>query len=388
MSGSLVIQRFQRLAASPLAGPGTMQTGTMQPVPLRLPAFQGKTTIAKPKPTIVVCSDFDETFIHWEARNKKGLPLGLSQTLAYLKRHQAQTKLLFNTGRSLFSFRDTLESHPDSPLQKLVLDALIVCNGQEILYNPKKLPLKQWLSTISPSLSPSLRDADWAKSQQALTGWRTETANSLLENTLKQAGFTCTETIKGSDNRYQSYRLERPGKEPILMDRFLDQPAYRVKGLDASPTPDQLQWGEKIAADLLKTMEAQGWRVELKRAIFHFKPPSPRTPYSEMAFFFTPLGVNKGRALQHYLNRQEKIDGVIPAGDDDYNDVELLLHPYQTPDGKPMPVFPIAVGDNLNLLRQVAQKLEAAFVPKGGLAEGLKSQFKKIRTLFRRQKTG
>jgi hypothetical protein len=327
---------------------------------------------------VLLCSDFDDTFASMSTLNRQGKPVGLTPTLNLLRKQKEALGVVLNTGRGLFSFRYALLGKPGAELRKLVVDGLIVCNGQVIYPNTQKQPLGDWVT----SLTPDQQDTDWQAALTALTGWSMPEAVRLIETTLRQAGFELKEKRQPDGALWQTYIRPAAGPQnpPVVVDRFGDQPAFRLRGVDGgSPTPQQIRLAEGLAEDLLTAFRQKGWEVNLKRNTFRYTPIDASQPVTQMAYFFSPEGVHKGRAFQHYVRQYTpNLQAVIPAGDDDYNDLELLAQPYQKADGTPIPSFPIAAGDNLGFIRQVAALAHTVFVPAGQLAKGLKAQLKKI----------
>lgn len=345
---------------------------------LRPLSFGGRDNPSPSSPSVLLCSDFDDTFASMSTLNRQGKPVGLTPTLNLLKKQKETLGVVLNTGRGLFSFRYALLGKPAAELRKLVVDGLIVCNGQVIYRNTRQKPLGEWAA----SLTPDQQDADWQAALTALTGWSLPEANRLIEATLCEAGFVLKEKRQPDGARWQTYTRPAAGPDTpaVVVDRFGDQPAFRLRGVDGGQaTPQQIRLAEALAEELLRLFRQKGWEVTLKRNTFRHTPIDATQSVTQMAYFFSPEGVHKGRAFQHYVRQYAPhLQAVIPAGDDDYNDLELLAQPYQKANGDPLPAFPIAAGENLGFIRQVAALTHTVFVPAGQLAKGLKAQLEKI----------
>lgn len=337
---------------------------------------------------IAISSDIDDTLIQWSLKNKQGLPLGLPETLKYFQKNREHLLLALNTGRGLVSMQELIGSIrklPKQLLENLPLKALVVNNGQMIFHNTAQQSLVDWV----PTLTQDQQDKTWQSALAHVTGWNLEIVTQVLHQEILKAGF---KELPPADppalTVKKSYIKTLPGGKQLILNRFPDQPSFRLVSETPDPTLKELQLAENVAQKVLASLHAKGWDVEMRQSHFAVTNPKGGSPLNQCIFIYKPRPIHKGAAFQYLLRLWEAtepkpIAGVITAGDDDYNDSEMLKHPYHDLSGEAYHSLPIISGNRLNLLRLMAQVKNTVQIPAGTLLDGIKTQIRKI---VRRQK--
>ena len=359
----------------------------------KVPVFAAKTQ--KPAP-VLLSLDVDDTWIGWKHQNQKGIPLGLAQSNTFLKKQQKQWFTLLNTGRGLASLTAALEGLVQKAprlFDGLVFDALAINNGQSLFVNRSQLPLMPWLK----GLSSKKQDKGWQALQTQWTGWKGQEAIEAVERALVSQGVIWEKEMLSQTGlgpqaqgkklgQVQLKALGKPFSAEVVM--YPDQPGFRLslpKNQAKSPFIKLNQelaltlWGEQVAKFWLKEQKAKGWDVILRNRVFQDLEKEIR----QWVYVFSPKGVHKAKVVEYVLKQKAPANtqAVMSAGDDPYNDTEVLASQFVNQLGQTIPNLAIAVGgfkEAYNgLMEAVSRNPLLVRVPENDVLTGL--QFQNIR---------
>jgi hypothetical protein len=384
----------------------TKPMGVMQQTvfPMRLmqlaqkaPFFAGKPPpsqkpLQKPAP-VLLSLDVDDTWIGWKHQNQKGIPVGLAKANVFLKKQQEQWFTLLNTGRGLASLTPALEGLAQKApklFDGLVFDALAINNGQSLFVNRSQLPLMPWLK----GLSSKKQDKGWQTLQTQWTGWKGKEAIDAVERGLVAQGVIWEEEAlpqaglgpqaKGKKlGQVQLISLGQPFSVEVVM--YPDQPGFRLSLPKKQAKTPFIQlnqelaltrWGEQVAKRWLKEQKAKGWDVALRKRVFQ----DPEKEIRQWVYVFSPKAVHKAKVVEYVLKQKAPANtqAVISAGDDPYNDTEVLVSQFVNQLGQNIPNLAIAVGgfkEAYNgLMEAVSQNPLLLRVAENDVLSGLKFQ--------------
>lgn len=323
-----------------------------------------------PAKSLMFCTDIDGTLINWENFTEQVVPVGLADSLSFLGENQAQLSTTLNTGRGLCSWKETLSKIrrlPKELLENAPIDFLVVNNGQNIFKNKNKKPSLTWMQ----GLKAGDEDKRWKKALRDVTGWDLKTFTKTMEQVLTEQGFRKRPKNKPSKPEKLDYRvnfeysaLDGQTVEAVI---YPDQPAFRFAvNKNSRFTVNAIRLAQAVADKIHHTLTQKGWSAEYKMILLD------RPPNQELVYVFKPKAIHKAVALQYILNQSPDVKAVITAGDNDYNDTELLTHPYQSAKGQPVERFAILSGGQLEFLQKLTRLPNLLQVPVGELAPALK----------------
>lgn len=297
---------------------------------------------------------------------------------------------MLNTGRGLMSLKSTcelLKNKAPELFKGVRVDALAINNGQMLFLNPKGKGLFEWIA----SLSPPQQDESWRAAQQALSGWDAQQVRLEMEKLFDAEGLVLAEEPGGYQAGKKIFKTILPGDaqgRAIWVDCYPDQPGFRLRVEEPAtgilePLEDLTvyRFGKMLQGKLAQTLRQKGWQLETKETAFR----DAMTGKAQRVFVLCPKGITKASCLDYALREKapQSIQAVITAGDDPYNDAEMLSATLANGAGQPLPNYPIAVGGKTGLVEIVSNNPLAVQVAENQLIKGLLAQWRRIQALLK-----
>jgi hypothetical protein len=196
--------------------------------------------------------------------------------------------------------------------------------------------------------------------QTQWTGWNGQEAIKRVEASLVANGMRWNQKPADPEEsgplapgkKVGTVRLNALG-QPFLVEvvMYPDQPGFRLslaKNKEAKPFARLNQelalsrWAEQVAKLWLKEQKANGWDVILRKRVFQDQEKELR----QWVYVFSPKAIHKAKVVEYVLKQKAPANtrAVITAGDDPYNDTEMLASRFVNQLGQVIPNFAIAVG--------------------------------------------
>jgi hydroxymethylpyrimidine pyrophosphatase-like HAD family hydrolase len=342
-------------------------------------------TFKSPK-SILISTDVDDCLIPWENRRRNGPfdEADLRRAVEVTQSVRQDVALHWNTGRNLASLKNLVEPTAKTRpiLEAMTLDFLSTNNGQELYVNRENLPTCEWIRALKEADS----DPCWREDIEKRTGWSLSNVVGARADVLKALGFSELQGDEAQRLMIPTYRglrvyVKLTGDHLLSMQCFDTQPGFRVsewqEGQGHLDTPLVEETGVLLQKELQTALQDRfGTETTLSHKAMeaggaHFK-----------AFTLFPCGVNKGAVLTLLLETYlEAPCAVITAGDDDYNDLELLSPIAYKAAGHEILNYPVVVGENENARRAVMNNPNHEWVPVGQWDQGIARQLQKIRVV-------
>jgi hypothetical protein len=353
----------------------------------------GKQTFGARMGQALFSTDLDNTVVAWQDKDANGIPKGLMETVQFLHRRARSLTVMANTGRGLSSLQrawEQLGQKAPAVWQRWVIDALALGNGQTIFWNRERLPAAQWI----PTLTMADQDLTWQQLHTTMTGWQLSPFLARMQAAFATHGYTSLPagSVPGLPGKLTWARpVDASGSQRFILQADPDQASIRIR-LDSPTAPENEEAllrkeAEALTRRIVRPLRAAGWGIHINRTAYPLTYlPGPHWGRTEVMFSYGPQGITKASAAQYVADelprqisgRSQPVRALMTAGDDVYNDKELLTARYrQAPDGR-LPLYPVMVGDQATLWQAVSKVPQAIQVPLGKLAEGLAAQWQRI----------
>lgn len=341
-----------------------------------LPQFGASKTVTKDARPVLLSTDIDGTLISWQKRPPGYNELALTRTINAVRDayDQGLMAVHLNTGRGLTSVQQAVRA-TQKDISKLPVDYLSLNNGQELYVNAKHLRADTWIL----SLKESDRERGWSLKIHRNTGWESSAVTRAKTDVFSRNGFQEIQAPEMVSPGYEGIRTyeKQEGGRRIIVQSFDNQPGFKLFSWDANGQnliDEDMAIGRKLTAQIRAALckRPEPIQTDLKKLLVD------QNGHHFAMFVPVPRGIHKGAAVKELLSRfMSRPQAVITAGDEIYNDADMLLPFRYEVNGKRVRNLPIISGGQRALTEKVRNRQVEA-VSSGDLGPAIEKQLAKV----------